>query len=377
MKKIMILGASNLQVPLIKKLKELKIKSIVLDYNEDAEGFKYADKKYIVSTLDKEEALKIAEIENIDGILTTSDYPVRTVAYISQKLKLKSLTVEVAEICTDKYKTRNKLIELKMNYPKFIKINEEKDIYLKKQEFIYPMVMKPLDSSGSRGVIRITCFEDILNNFEETKKFSKDSSILLEEYIQGDEYSVECLIQNFKVHIISITKKYKFDEENFVEKGHIVPAKISKILKELIEKEVKKFIKNIGLNNSAAHVEIKINSENQIYIIEIGARLGGDFITSDLVLEATGINMTEQIIKICLGEKINIKKTRENYCGIRFLGAKEVEIYNEKNECKLVRKGMNNTENNSTEIKSSFDRIGYKILKCKKFEILEEELKLI
>ena len=119
MKKILILGAGEMQIPVIRKVNEMGHESIALDYDEKAVGFEYAQKKYVVSSTDAEKVLEVAKKENVDAILTTSDYPVNVVAKVCKILNLHAMSPEVANICTNKYLQRKLFVDNEINAPKF------------------------------------------------------------------------------------------------------------------------------------------------------------------------------------------------------------------------------------------------------------------
>ena len=320
-KKIMILGASELQLPAILKAKELGLEVISIDYNPDAIGFSYSDKYYVVSTLDKEEVLEIAIEEKIDGIMTlASDLPMRTVSYVAKKLSLFGPKQETVQLVTNKFLMRDCFKKNGLQSIEFKKTNNIDDVmsFLQDKKEI---VLKPTSSSGSRGISHIRCDDDrsiIENSFQYTMENSANQEIIIEEFLKGKEVSVESMTINGKTEIIQITDKLTTGSPHFVEIGHSQPAQLSETMYSDICTLVKNTINAVNLDNGPAHTEIMISDEG-LNIVEIGARLGGDFITSHLVKYSTGIDMVELLIKATIGEKISIPNKEDKGSAIRFL----------------------------------------------------------
>lgn len=367
-KKIMILGAGEIQVPLIKEAGKLGCKVYVIDKNSKAPGIKFCNKFFKVSTNDKKEILKIAKKIAIDGIVTNSDYPVRTVAYISKKLNLNGPSENLAEITTNKYMQRNLLKKKKIPVPKFFRGRGRNKLSFLFNKKLFPLIVKPTDSSGSRGISLAKNFKEYKIAIENALQHSNNNEIIVEEFLIGREFSVEVLIQNKKINIISVTEKKVVDTKgkSFVEERHIIPAKVTRAELSSIINLTKKAIAALQANTCAAHVEILLN-KNGPYIIEIASRLGGDYITSDLVPLSSGINMLENIIRLSLGIQIDILKTKSQYAGIQFIYSDNydlVSMHLEKiiNNDNLIRvvKGKNKSKE---IVKSSLDRMGYYICK--------------
>lgn len=363
-KKIMILGAGEMQTPVIKKAKEEKYFVIVVDFDKNAPGFNYADIKLLISTHDKKKILEQAIKYNIDGILTTSDYPVRIVAYVSEKLGLKALNQESANICTDKYLLRQKLRNSNLNHPKYFLIENKKD--LDKINF-FPAIIKPVDSSASKGVKKINSVEELKNEYEISKTYSNSKKIIVEEYIKGKEFSVESITYNGKTNIIAITEKTKVGEDKgyFVEYSHKIPANITNSEKLAIESETIKLINIIGLDNSSSHTEVILTKNNTAYIVEIGARLGGDYIASDLVFLSKGVDMTKNIIKMSINEEIDIDIKNNLYSAIQFITPNNyysAKKFIESNNNHIIKSEIKPYKN--ITIKNSLDRQGYIIIQA-------------
>lgn len=378
MNKIVIIGAGEMQIPIIKKINEMGYVSIALDYDEKARGFKYADKRYLVSSTDEDKVLSVARQEDADAILTTSDYPVNTVAKVCHVMGLPAMTPEVAAICTNKYMQRKLFSENGINAPKFYLLSEEEVGNL--GEFNeFPYIVKPVDSSASRGVKKVNGKGELLDAIECAKRFSRTGKVLIEQFIGGQEYSVETLTQNGVTTIASITEKLTIGEKYgyFVEDTHIEPARISNDKWRLIEEEVKRALTLIKADNCPSHTEVKVWN-GKPYIIEMACRLGGDYITSDLVPLSTGIDMLANLVRLSLGKSIVREKTIKKVSCVQFLNTVNYEkckSFIDSEDPHIVRSEIK--EYSNRRIENSLDRLGYIIIQTEDHMTLREILEKI
>ncbi len=367
MKKLLILGAGQMQVPILALAKKLGYCTVVADYDPKAPGFKYADVVSTISTIDKEAVLKLAQVEKVDGLLTTSDYPVRVVSYVGEKLGLPAMTQRVAQVCTNKYEQRQLFKESGVNTPFFVQCNINSDL---SGLTAFPYIVKPVDSSASRGVEEVHNASQLKDAIKAACEQSRTGNAIVESFIGGKEFSVETLTQGGITHIIQITEKLTRGEEQgyFVEDTHIEPARISEEEADAIRSEVIKATKAVGVDNCPTHTEIKLWN-GKPYIIEMACRLGGDYITSDLVPLSTGISMMENLIRLSVGEKIDTEVKYNKWSCVQFLN--EANYY----RCeKFITSGDSHIRNSEvgeykdTVIKSSLDRLGYVILQADTYE---------
>lgn len=360
MKKILILGAGQMQVPIIALAQKLGYCTVVADYDPKAPGFKYADVVSTISTIDKDAVLKLAQEEKVDGLLTTSDYPVRVVSYVGERLGLPAMTQRVAQVCTNKYKQRQLFKESGVNTPFFIQCNQNSDLT---GLTAFPYIVKPVDSSASRGVEEVHNASQLKEAVKAACEQSRTGNAIVESFIGGKEFSVETLTQGGITHIIQVTEKLTRGEEQgfFVEDTHIEPARISEEEAAAIKAEVLKATKVVGVDNCPTHTEIKL-WDGKPYTIEMACRLGGDYITSDLVPLSTGISMMENLIHLSLGEPIDIEPKYHKWSCVQFLN--ESNYY----RCKdFIATGDSHIIKSEVEkyrssvIKNSLDRLGYVI----------------
>lgn len=369
MKKIMILGASVLQVPAIEEAKKLGYYVIAVDMNKDAVGMALADKSYVVSTIDMEEVLKVAMQEKIDAITTiASDMPMRTVAYVCEKMNLKGISMDTAIKATDKYEMRKIMKNNNVPIPVFFHTNNFDDFGEIVKNMPIPYIVKPSDNSGSRGIFKVENKKiDLKEVYEYVTKNSRKGWILVEEYMEGPEVSVESITYNGVTEVIAITDKLTTGSPYFVEMGHSQYTKHSKKLQNEIKKITKMAIDAVGIINGPSHTEIKITKDGP-KIVEIGARLGGDNINTHLVPLSTGINIVRESLKIAMGEEPIIEFKYNKGSAIRYISVNKGIIKNISNidtikqedgiEVVHIDKKIGDEVSN---IRSSNDRIGYVI----------------
>ena len=378
MKKIVIIGANDFQNPIILKAKECGYETHVFAWKEGAIGEKTADYFYPISIIEKEKILEQCKRINPDAVISIgSDLATVTVNYVAAKLGLPCNNPELTEQCTNKYKMRETFLNNGIKVPKFQKVGLEEKIDL--TGYKYPIIVKPTDRSGSRGVFLCNNSEEILLHVKKACEISFEKKAIIEEYINGEEYSCECITQNGIHHFLAFTKKFTTGAPNFIETGHMEPADISKNIKQKIKKEIFKALDALGIKNSASHSEFKIDKNGNIRIIEIGARMGGDCIGSDLVKISTGYDFLKMTLDVALGKEIILEKVREpRIAAIKF-------IFNE-NDIKILKilqkkfkKNMcfkSNIKITKHNIIDSSSRYGYFILDVNKQEknIIEKEL---
>ena len=352
MSSIFILGASRLQVPAIKKAKEKGLYVYVLDYDPNAVGIKYADSFLEISTIDKEAVLRAAVRYKPDYIITsTSDMPVRTVSWVCERLGKKTdISYENAICATDKVAMRECMKKNGVPIPEFHEINSFTELLKIEEKMPERYIIKPADNAASRGVILIDKKDktDLEKAYQYCVQYSRSGIILVEEFMEGPEVSVESYSIDGEPHIITITDKIVTELPFFVELGHTEPSRLKDEQQEDIRNVAMKAICAIGMINGPTHTEIKV-TENGAKLVEIAARMGGDFITSRLVPLSTGVDMLECSFSSLLGEEVNCRHKFSQGAAIRFIqgekgtlkeirgiedacsmpGVQEVEVYKE------------------------------------------------
>lgn len=320
MKKIVIIGAGEFQLPLIFKAREMGFETHVFAWARGAVGKNAADFFYPISIIEKEEILTQCKIIRPEAVVSVgSDLAVLTVNYISRALGLPCNPLETDLCATNKFMMRQTFREYGMKTPAFIKVNEYfSEIDLKDLQF--PLIVKPTDRSGSRGICKVNTYNEACIAVKNACKESFESCAIIEEEIKGEEYSCECITQNEVHHILSFTKKYTTNEPAYIETAHLEPADISKSQEDIVKKEIIKGLNALHIVNGASHAEFRLSDTGEVQIIEIGARMGGDCIGTHLVPLSSGYDFTKMVIDTACGNPIDLSCWNEKKVSyIRFI----------------------------------------------------------
>lgn len=364
----MIVGASVLQLPAILKAKEMGLYVAVVDFNPQAIGIPYADKYYNASTMDEDAVLAAAEDYKPDGIMTlATDMPMRGVAKTSDKLHLHSINYETAVKATDKYDMIKAFKEHDVPSPWFFVVDTLKELTAHETDVTFPCIIKPTDNAGSHGVAKVYSFQELLDNYEYAHSCSRHGKVIIEEYLDGPEVSVEVMVVNGIVNILQITDKITTEAPHFVEMGHTQPSRLPVATQEAIRNVTVAACTAIGIDKGPAHVEMKVTNRGPV-MIELGARMGGDNITTHLVPLSTGIDMVGSTIKVALGEEPDIVPSLHCGSAIRYFEVpfgtiKAIEKVEEATNVPGVKQITFTKEvgDESTPIHCSNDRIGFVI----------------
>lgn len=317
MKKVLIVGASAWQVPMIQKAKELGYQVGVVDYNPKAAGIAYADAYFNASTIDPKGVCAAAKAFGADGITTVAtDMPMRAIAYTCEQLGLVGITPEVAVRATDKAEMIRAFAEHQVPHPWYYVV-EKGNLDAVRDKFTYPCICKPTDNSASRGVVIIENEAQLAEAVCYSAENGRTGTVIVEELLTGSEISVEAFAIKGTVHILAITDKLTTGSPHFVEMGHNQPSRFTGETKERIEAAAAAAMKAVGIQDGPAHVEMMVTARGPV-LIELGARLGGDFITTDLVPLSTGIDMLGATIRLACGEAVDVSVKNPKASAIRY-----------------------------------------------------------
>lgn len=316
MKRLMIIGASILQLPAIQKAKELGFYVGVADFNPNAIGIAYADAYYNVSTIDEEGVYQAAKEFGAEGIMTlATDMPMRSVAYACKKLGLTGISYDTAVKATDKGEMIKAFEAAGVEHPWYYIID---DVNKPLPEGItYPCITKPTDNAGSRGVMLVNSRQELEAALVYSSENGRSGTVIVEEYMVGPEVSVEVIVWQGVPHVLQITDKLTTGAPHFVEMGHSQPSRLPMADQEKIRDLACRAVKAVGIDNGPAHVEIMLTKDGP-KMVELGARMGGDCITTHLVPLSTGIDMIKATINICLGQTPDITPKFRKGSAIRF-----------------------------------------------------------
>ena len=300
-KAVLIFGVGPLQQSIINRAKKMGLYTVGIDPCEDATCKGDVDAFEVVGGQDYEGTCAVVEKYSIDAIVTAAtDKPLVMMARIAEKYGFPFYSVETAQWSTDKFQMKQRFLEGGVPCAKGRLVKSVTET----ADMVYPVIVKPRDNSGSRGVKLCRTKEELEQSMAEALEYSKLDSVLVEEFIEGPEYSIEGLHYDGKSEIIQFTEKKTTEFPYNVELGHIQPANIGEDNKQKIREIVAKIGKALKFENCPSHTELKINKRG-IFVIETSPRLGGDYITSTLVPLSTRINMEDQLLHISLGERVD------------------------------------------------------------------------
>lgn len=374
MKKLAIIGASYLQEPLIERAKELGYETHVFAWAANDIGEKSADYFYPISITEKKQILDKCKKIKVDGVCTiASDLAAVTVNYVAYGLGLPCNSPEASLLASNKYYMRKAFFEKNVPSPKSIRVSDIEE--LQGVTLDYPVIVKPLDRSGSRGITKLESREGLEAAVEYAKEQGFEKYALVEEFATGKEYSIECISYNGEHHFLAMTQKYTTGAPHFIETGHIEPAPIAEEMLKKVKKVVFSALDALKIANSASHTELKISNSGDIKIIEIGGRMGGDFIGSDLVRISTGIDFVRAVIQVAVGECPDLTPVCESRVGaVRFILSKEdvdaVAKMEEEHPEYIVQKEIHADRFES--VTDSSTRLGYCLFRADSMELLQD-----
>lgn len=322
MKRIMILGASELQVPAITTALEMGLQVITLDMNPKSVGFKIPGVIYeAISTLDKKKVLDAAKRYNIDAITTIcTDFAMNTVAYVAEELGLPGISAKAAYTATNKAALRKRLEEVGIPIPKYVKVNTKEEFLEAIKQFNGKCVVKAVDNAGSRGIEMLEDpqnIEEASRAFDYCVPFSHSGEILIEEFMEGPEVCVETLSVHGQCYPIQITDQLAKQPPYFTDAGYNQPS--------LLDEDTQRRIKEVAIatniaveNNDGSSCTEIIITKNDPKVVEIGPRLAGDFMTTHLVPLSCGVDMVKAVINIALGNEVDLEKKFSKGSCIRY-----------------------------------------------------------
>lgn len=317
MKKLMVLAAGILQIPVIKKAKEMGIYVIAADGDPNAVGLQYADKPVVVNITSEEDVLRVAREEGIDGVIhPCSEVSMNVMGRLNDELGLFGISREQAIHATNKHLMREAFELGNVPSPKsscFSEIEVAWGVFC--TDFSGTCILKPSRNSGSRGIAKIPAdirIQEFARLFEIAKSESRDKTVMLEQFIEGPEFSIEIIVWDGVVNVLTVTDKKTTGAPHFVELGHNQPSIFPEDIVAVVKSAAVAGVKALGVSNCACHAEVKV-MDGKAYVIEIGARLGGDFISTELTHLSTGIDMVAAAINCALGIRPCLESTETKH----------------------------------------------------------------
>lgn len=300
-KSVLVFGVGELQLSIINRANGKGLFTVGVDPCEDAYAKDACQAFEVVGGQDFEATLSVAKKYDVSAVVTAAtDKTLVMMARVAKELNLPFYSVETAQWSTDKYQMKQRFIEGGVPCAQGRLIHnaaEAKDLF-------FPVICKPRDNSGSRGVKLCRNVNELQECIDEALDNSKLDTVLVEEFIEGREFSIESLHYDGKSEVIQFTEKRTTEFPYNVELGHKQPANLTDDERQQIRDIISKIAVCMNFENCPSHTELKVNDRG-VFVIETSPRLGGDYITSTLTPLSTGINLEDQLLHIALGEKVD------------------------------------------------------------------------
>jgi len=311
-KTLLVLAAGPLQLPAITVGKRLGLRVVAADGDPNAPGLALADVAHVIDIGDPEVCLRVARAEKVDGVIhICSEVAMASLALVNSEMGLHGICLGTVVSATNKEQMRRAFERGGAPSPRSIGVTTDDAALAAAVGIAGAVIVKPSRNSGSRGVTHLPAGvepERVIAAFRRAMAESRDHSALVEEYVEGPEFSVEALVWDRHIEVLAITDKLTTGQPFFVEVGHNQPTQLSPHDAGSVRQAAIAGIRALALDGCAAHAEIKLSPTGP-FIIEIGARLGGDFITTELVPRSTGIDMVAGAIRLALGEEPDLAPT--------------------------------------------------------------------
>ena len=319
MKKIMILGAGTYQVPLIQTARRMGLYTIVVSIPGDYQGFALADKIYELDTRDKDGILEAAREEQIDGICTSgTDVAVSTIGYVCEKMGLSGIPQEAAAILTDKALMKEAFLKGGVSASTGMRVYSLTEARSAAERIGYPVVVKRVDSSGSRGITVVEQPERLEEAYHHAAKRSTRDYVLVEGFIRGTEIGVDGFVQDGQLVFMAPHTKFVYRGKNTtIPVGHAFPYTCSREVYDEIGRQMQAAVTASGADQCSVNADVFVDG-NKISIIEMGGRTGATCIP-ELISIYYGFDFYEKMIRSALGEQVEFNCTGRQPCMAKLL----------------------------------------------------------
>lgn len=311
-----IIGGGQLQVKFINSVKQNGFTTHVFDYNPNCPGREISNFFYEISIDNFREILAIAnKIRPIAIQTVATELGNLTACYVGEKMGLKNNSYSVALNTTNKSLMKKVLLKSQIptaNYLECIKLPLRSEINLE-----FPFLVKPSDRSASRGIMWVNDYNEFEQGFKNAMNESFNKIVLLEEYLDGELFSVETITKEGTHHILAVTEVYTNGKPNFVGSHKLMPARMPAIKFKKLEEIILRTLNAFEVQNGASHIELKFTSKEEFRIIEIASRMGGW--RDELLWISLGIDYLSLIVNVAVGKEIIIKPTKHNYVVARHI----------------------------------------------------------
>jgi biotin carboxylase len=306
------------------------LRVVVIDPSADAVGFGIADEYLVCDLNDREKCLRFAQSEQVDGVMTiAAEYPIGTLAFLCERLSLPGISTDTAAVSTNKRLMREAFVRHHVGSPAFRHVATIESARSAITSLGGRVILKPVSGNGKMGITSLSDHpreEEIRFAFDRAMRSTRGDGVLVENYIEGREFSVEAISGSTETRIVAVTEKQTTGPPYHVEMAHVVPARVSRPDLATIHDTARAAVDALGIRQSASHTELRLTEKGQAVVMEVGARLGGGFIASHLVPLSTGTDMLAATINLALGLDADLIATKTDAAAICFFTARPGRI---------------------------------------------------
>lgn len=371
--KLAVIGASHFQLPLIRTAQRMGCEVHAFAWRSGDAGESAADRFYPISITEVDKITHTCREIGIQGICTiASDLATVAVCHVADALGLVGNPLSCMRVSTNKALMRAAFVAAGDPSPQsvLVRADEIEGFDADDHGLGWPLVVKPADRSGSRGITKIEGPDDPISLRDAMQSALEQSfckEVLVEEYAVGDEFSVEGMSWQGSHHVLAITRKGTTGAPHFIETAHLEPALLDATTSASVKAVTLHALDSLGVRNGASHTELKIAPDGTIRIIEIGARMGGDCIGSHLVHLSTGIDYVRAVVDVALGREPDLHATHApSAAAVRFLFGSEDRVWYERllrEHPDLVRYSyLADVADGGREVTDSSKRLGHVVL---------------
>lgn len=376
MKTIMIIGGGYYQLPLIQKSVELGYNTIVCGIAGNYPGYKYATKWIDVDTFNKDAILKVAQEEKIDGIvLCGSDACMPTIGYVCDRMHLLGPSEQSTINASNKAVMKECFMKHGVRTAQYRMIQSLEDAESFANDHSYPVVLKVVDASGSKGIAIVKTKEELREQYPIVIKETKKDYIIIEEFVAGEEFGAQAFVRNGKLTFVMPHGDIVFHSSTDVPIGHYAPYEKEEELIDDVTEQLQKCVEALDIDNTAINADF-ILSKGKVYVLEIGARAGATCLP-ELVSNFYGINYYEYLLRQCIGDDTPFTYMEKTPSWVETLVSRNTGIV------KKIEIGEFPSEVVSFELypkvgdevhafRNAYDRIGTIVLKGNSLELLRE-----
>ncbi len=317
--RILVMPAGQFQVPAVLEAQRLGYEVLAIDRNPNAEAFAYADFTETIDPADVDRVARTAENHRVRAVFPVAhDLSVITGAIVAKRLGLNAVPVDVARRCRNKRLTRHRLREHRPSYcPEFCVLESSADLPGAVHRLGFPLIMKPTDSSGSKGVLVVDNDKNLADGYAYARSFSEEGVVLAEELLASNQVSVESITYRGRTEILAIGDTLTTSLPFRATTGHTMPATLSQEAMEEVGFVVRETLALLGSEQGPSHLEFCL-TEDGPKLLDVAARVSGGFIASHLVPIATGVNVLRAVLSVALGQTPDVRHTTHRGAAIRF-----------------------------------------------------------